>query len=151
MKSFISIAAIAVALALVSCSDDNPSEPEDGNPDISQYSGSFMVTDTLEFNDCAIPAPLGATVNVIVEGDSIFFGGFWGDWDEATLTGGGTSPETTVPVDPPTCYAYYTVTFEITYANADTFYGTYGVSNRKDATCPNPDPCSYLYRIRGAR
>lgn len=144
-------AVLLAALALVSCFDDNPAEPKKKDSDLSPYSGTFAVTDTLEFGDCAVPAPLGAAVNVIVEGDSISFAGFWGDWDEATLTGGGTSPETTVPVDPPTCYAYYTATFEITYANADTFYGTYGASFRKDAACPNSDPCSFLYRIRGAR
>jgi hypothetical protein len=88
---------------------------------------------------------------VVIEGDSIWFGGFPGEWDEGTLTGTGDTPEYTVPVDPPDCYAYYTVVFEITYVNADSFSGTYGASYRKDPGCINPDPCSFLYNISGSR
>jgi hypothetical protein len=144
------LAVISAILALVSCSDDNPSEPEDENPPVSPYSGSFTIADTLDYNDCTAPPVYLDVVNVTVEGDSIRFAGFWGDWDEGTLTGGGVSPEVTIPI-PPICNSYYTFSFEITYTDTDHFYGWYHLSYRKDPECPNPDPCEYQYRIGGSR
>ena len=152
MKKIVYLAALAAALALISCFDDDPVKTKNDDPDpISPYSGTFSITDTLDQNSCAVAAPIGAIVNIIVEGDSIYFGGFWGNWNEGTLTGAGISEEVTIPVDPPDCFSHYTVTFSITYTDADTFYGTYGSSFRKDPGCTNPDPCSFLYRIRGVR
>ena len=141
-------------LALPACFDDDTTKPKNDNgdgPETSPYSGAFLIADTLDSNTCAMPAPLGIDENVVVVGDSINFAGFPGVWDSLTATGSGTTPETTIPVDPPDCYAYQTVTFSITFTDTDHFYGTYGASFRKDPECPNPDPCSYTYRIGGTR
>lgn len=153
MKNLRAFAALAAALAVVSCFDDDPAKPkkDDDDPDVSPYSGTFAIADTIEYDDCVAPPVHLTYVNVTVEGDSISFGGFWGDWDEGALTGGGTCPEVTIPVSPPTCYAYYTFSFEITYTDTDHFHGWYHVAYRKDAGCTNPAPCEYHYRIGGSR
>lgn len=153
MRSIRFIAVCVAALSVASCFDDEPVKPkkDDQDPVVSPYSGYFAVADTLEYGLCASPPVRLTTVHVNIEGDSIYFGGFWGDWDEATLTGGGTSPEVTIPVTVPTCYAYYTFSFEIVYSDVDHFNGWYHVSYRKDPECPNPDPCEYRYRIGGSR
>jgi hypothetical protein len=138
-------------MMLFACGDD-PAEPENGNGDpASPYSGTFQIEYELVSNDCVVPAPPSAFTTVTVRGDSIWFGSFPGVWDESTLTGTGDTPEYTVPVLPPDCYSYYTVVYEITYVTADSFSGTYGSDFRKDAECPNPDPCSFRYNITGSR
>ncbi len=146
MRMFLSFLTILALLALTGCGDD-PAKPKPQ----PTYSGTFIIADTLSFNDCAIPAPLGYSVNVTVAGDSIVFAGFHGSWDPVEKRGQGVSPEVTVPVTPPTCNAYYTVTFDITYTDYDHFYGTYRADYTKDPTCPNPDPCYFEYRIGGTR
>lgn len=153
MKKLLALGLILL-IALPACFDDDPSKPDkknDDDPYVSPYSGSFTIADTLVANSCAVPAPPSAVTNVTIEDTTILFGTFGGTWDSLTLTGSGTSPEVTVPVNPPDCYAYYTVTFSITYTDTDHFYGTYSVAYRKDPECPNPDPCSYSYRIGGSR
>jgi hypothetical protein len=138
--------------ALLAACDGDPADPviEDDDP-VSPYSGIFAIESTPVSNNCAVPVPPSAMTTVAVAGDSIVFGGFPGHWDEGTLTGTGDTPEYTVLVDPPDCYAYYTVVYEITYVNADSFSGTYGANYIKDPECPNPDPCSFLYNITGSR
>ena len=145
---------IILALSLPACFGDDgtkPSKKDDDEPDTSPYSGSFLIADTLDVNTCLVPTPPSTVTNITVEDATILFGTVAGVWDSLTLTGSGTSPEVTVPVDPPTCNAYYTISFSITYTDTDHFHGTYDVSYRKDAGCPNPDPCSYRYRIGGSR
>ncbi|UCF05576.1 MAG: hypothetical protein JSV33_00645 [bacterium] len=145
---------IILILVLPACFDDGPTGPStknDDDDDKSPYSGAFMITDTLVSNDCVIPVPPGTVVNVTVVGDSINFAGFPGDWDSLTATGTGTSPETTIPVDPPDCYSYQTITFSIRFTDTNHFYGMFGADIRKDPGCPNPDPCSFTYRIGGSR
>jgi len=144
--------AISVSTIMVACGED-PAKPdnEDDEP-VSPYSGTFMIESELVTNSCVVPpVPPSAMTTVLVEGDSILFGGFPGDWDEGSLTGTGDTPEYTVPVIPPGCYAYYTVVYEITYINADSFSGTYGSDFRKDPECPNPDPCAFRYNVTGSR
>jgi hypothetical protein len=156
MKKLLIITA-ALALAISACFDDNPSGPDgdggedDGNGGIYPASGSFTIEDTLESNDCVIPVPLSEVIDITISGNLIIFEGISGDWDRDSASGSGTSPETTVPVDPPECNAYYTINFSIVFIDEDHFYGTYGASYRKDNECPNPDPCSYTYRIGGTR
>jgi hypothetical protein len=152
LKKYLLILIVLSACSLLTACSEDPADPvdEEGDPG-SPYSGIFSVESELASNDCEIPAPPSAMTTVLVEGDSIWFGGFPGEWDEGTLTGTGDTPEYTVPVIPPDCYSYYTVVFEITYVNADSFSGTYGASYRKDPECPNPDPCSFLYNITGSR
>lgn len=145
------LTALSLCAIFVTCGDD-PADPGDGDDDTgSPYSGVFSIESALVSNDCAVPSPPIPFTTVTVEGDSVWFGTFPGEWDEGTLTGTGDTPEYTVPVDPPDCYAYYTVVFEITYSSVDSFSGTYGASYRKDPDCPNPDPCSFLYNITGSR
>lgn len=125
---------------LIGCGED-PADPVNDDKDpVSPYSGYFLMESSLISSSCLIPVPPSAMTTVVVEGDSISFAGFPGAWDEGTLTGTGDTPEYTVPVDPPDCYAYYTVVYEITYINADSFRGTYGANYRKDPECLNPDP-----------
>jgi hypothetical protein len=144
---------LMLIITLPACFDDDPSKPskKDDDTDVSPYSGAFIIADTLVANSCAFPAPPQTVTNVAIEDTTILFGTFGGKWDSLALTGSGTSPEVTVPVNPPECYAHYTVTFSITYTDTDHFYGTYSVAYRKDPGCPNPDPCSYSYRIGGTR
>ena len=152
MKRFFSLLFILLCVALFTYCGDDPADPGEDNGDpVSPYSGLFQVESELVTNNCAIPVPPGAVLSVVVEGDSILFGGFPGDWDESTLTGTGDTPEYTIPVIPPTCYSYYIVVYEITYVNADSFSGTYGSDFRKDPGCPNPDPCAFRYNITGSR
>jgi hypothetical protein len=151
-KSFRCLTVLSAALSLFSCFDEDPVNTKDDDPDpVSPYSGTFVIADSADYNTCLSPPVTFTTVNVRVEGDSIFFGGFWGDWDEGTLTGGGTSPEVTVPVIPPNCYAHYTFSFEIEYSDVNHFAGWYHLAYRKDPACPNADPCEYLFWIRGTR
>ncbi|MDD3641941.1 MAG: hypothetical protein PHQ19_00535 [Candidatus Krumholzibacteria bacterium] len=146
------LALLAAPLLILSCFDDDPVKTKKDDPDpVSPYSGTFAIVDSVDYNTCSSPPVTLTTVNVTIEGDTIYFGGFLGGWDEGTLTGAGTSPEVTVPVSPPTCYGHYTFSFEIVYSDTDHFSGWYHLAYRKDAGCPNPDPCEYLYRIRGSR
>lgn len=144
---------VIMALSVSACFDDSPTGPSNNNGGGtgSKYSGTFTITDTLAANSCAVPAPPSIVMTVTVIGDSIWLGTFPGAWDPVTTSGGGTSPETKVPVDPPECFAYYTVTFHITFTDPDHFYGTYGATYTKDPGCPNPDPCTFTYRIGGTR
>ncbi|MBN2069966.1 MAG: hypothetical protein JW814_00805 [Candidatus Krumholzibacteriota bacterium] len=150
---YLLIVSLVLSLSLAACFDDNPSKPKDGDEeDISPYTGTFTLDFELLSNTCAIPAPPGNTVNITIIGDSLItFGTVAGDWDSLTTSGSGVSDETTVPVIPPDCYSYYTVTFNITFSDLDNFTGTYGASYRKDEECPNPDPCSFEYSITGTR
>ncbi len=145
---------VIMALSVSACLDDGPTGPPgDGNGNGgSSYNGIFTIADTLAANSCRVPpVPPPVTVTVVVDEDSIWIDNYGGAWDPATLTGTGTSPEVKVPVDPPACNAYYTVTVTITFTDPDYFHGTYSVAYRKDAGCPNPDPCVYTYRIGGRR
>jgi len=152
MKRLFPVLALLFGLSTLICCSEDPVNNDDGDGgQTSPYSGIFLMESSLVSNDCAVPSPPPTTMTVVVEGDSIWFGGFPGSWDESTLTGTGDTPEYTVPVMPPECYAYYTVVYEITYVTADSFSGTYGINNRKDPGCPNPDPCSFLYDITGSR
>ena len=152
LKKHLSILFVLLCCAvLVACSDD-PADPGDGEDDPgSPYSGSFLIESELVGNNCLFPTPPSAITSVVVDGDSIWFAGFPGEWDANTLTGTGDTPEYTVPVDPPDCYAYYKVIYQITYINADSFSGTYGSDFRKDPECLNPDPCAFRYNITGSR
>lgn len=147
------LCSLALLIVLPACFDEDPTKPadKDDDNDSSPYSGSFTIADTLDYSTCAAPTvgPTPVTV-VTVRDTTILFGTFAGEWDSLTLTGSGTAPEVTVPV-PPYCNAYYTVSFSITYTDLDHFYGTFDVSFRKEPECPNPDPCSYRYRIGGTR
>ncbi len=152
MKKYLPLLIVLFACAILAACSDDPADPVDGDDDTgSPYSGVFAIVSVPVTNNCVVPAPPLDMTNVVIDGDSIWFGGFPGEWDEGTLTGTGDTPEYTVPVVPPDCYAYYTVVYEITYVNADSFSGTYGASYRKDPECPNPDPCSFLYNITGSR
>jgi hypothetical protein len=152
VKRVLPFSVILLGAAVFSyCSDDPVKTSDDDDDPGSPYSGMFTVVSEQSYNDCAIPEPPAGTISVLIEGDSMLFGGFPGDWDEGSLTGTGDVPEVTVPVIPPSCYAYYTVVYEITYVNADSFSGTYGADYRKDPGCPNADPCSYRYNITGSR
>lgn len=143
---------LLVAVAMFTYCGDDPVKTTDNDDDPgSPYSGIFMVVSELITNNCAVPVPPSSMTTVVIEGDSMLFGGFPGDWDESSLTGTGDTPEYTVPVDPPECYSYYTIVYEITYVTADSFSGTYGADFRKDPGCPNPDPCSFRYNITGSR
>ena len=150
-KALILLMVLSVSLA--ACSDDNPTNPDDDDDiEVSPYTGSFALDYEITFSTCAVPAPPGSFVNITVIGDTmITFGTIIGDWDSLATSGGGTSPETTVPVIPPDCYAYYTVTFYVDFSDYDNFTGTYGASYTKDAACPNPEPCSFEYHITGSR
>ena len=143
---------LAASIVLAGCFDDDPSDPEGGNgEEMHPYEGYFALAETLETNTCVIFAPQGGYVTITIEGDSIWFGTFPGEWNEAEKSGGGTSGEYTVPVDPPDCYAYYTVTWAVEYTDEDSFTGFWSASYRKDPECPNPQPCSYTYRMTGTR
>ena len=131
------------------CGDDDPAEPENGDQS-SPYSGSFSVANLLTTNDCALPVPPPAVMSVVIEGDTIWFGGLIGLWDEATLTGTSLPDTMTVPV-PPDCNTYSMAVYVITYSSPDTFSGVYGADFWKDATCPNADPCAFRYEINGTR
>jgi hypothetical protein len=150
VKRIALLVAAAAAAALISCSETTTGTDGEIEKE-TEYGGIFLIISELVSNDCAIPVPPTEFVTISVEDDTIYFGSFAGDWDENTLNGAGTTPETTIPVDPPDCYAYFTVSFDITYVDADSFSGTYGSSYRKDPECPNPDPCSFLYNITGSR
>ena len=152
MKKFLPLFIVLFCCGiLVACSDD-PADPGDVEDDpVSPYSGIFMIQSDLASNSCLIPTPPSVMTTVVVDGDSIWFASFPGEWDANTLTGTGDTPEYIVPIDPPDCNAYYTVIYEITYINADSFSGTYGASYRKDPACPNPNPCSFQYNITGSR
>jgi len=152
MKRCLLLPALWLCISLFVCCSEDPvkNADEEGGP-TSPYSGIFRIESSLVSNNCVVPSPPSTMMTAVIEGDSIWFGGFPGVWDESTLTGTGDTPEYTVPVDPPACYAYFTVVYEITYVSADSFSGTYGSSYRKDPGCPNPDPCSFLYDITGSR
>jgi hypothetical protein len=148
----ISIPLIIMVFALSACLDDGPAAPPSTGNGGSLYDGTFNIADTLVVNTCVSPpVPPPRTVTVAIDGDSIWIDSYRGAWDPDTKTGTGISPEVTVPVDPPACNAYYTVTVTITFVDPDYFIGTYSVAYRKDAGCPNPDPCSYTYKIGGTR
>jgi hypothetical protein len=152
LRKFNLLAIVLAIIAVIAACGDDPADPDNGeDPEVSPYSGIFVIESELVSNNCVEPVPPTTMTTVVVEGDSILFGGFPGDWDEVSLTGTGDTPEYTVPVDPPECYAYYTIVYEIVYVNADSFSGTYGANYRKDPGCPNPDPCSFLYNITGSR
>ena len=146
------LAVISVFAGMLSCFDDDPAKPSDDDEDpVNPYSGTFALTSVLVSNTCAVPVPPGSMINITVEGDSMWFGTFPGEWDSLSTSGGGTSPEVTVPVIIPTCYSYYTITYEIEFTDEDNFTGTYRSDFRKDATCPNPAPCSFTYSMTGTR
>jgi hypothetical protein len=148
------ILAMGLAALCGACSESTTEPTENGETTgglDGEYEGTFTVTSTLDYNDCVLPAPLPVGVNITIDDDSITFAEFGGSWDTDTKTGSGVTPETTIPVTPPTCNAYYWVTFDITYTDKDHFSGTYRVDYRKDAECTNPDPCYYTYSISGAR
>ncbi len=152
MKKFVPVLTILLSVALFTFCAEDPAGPGDGDDDpVSPYSGMFQIESELVTNNCAAPVPPSAMTMIVIEGDSMLFGGFPGDWDEATLTGTGDTPEYTVPVIPPDCYAYYIVVYDITYINADSFSGTYGSDFRKDPECTNPAPCAFRYNITGSR
>jgi len=152
MKRFHPLLALVLGFSLLAACSDDPVETGDGDGGTSSpYSGIFLMESALSSSSCAVPSPPSTMMTVVIEGDSIWFGGFPGVWDESTLTGTGDTPEYTVPVSPPECYAYYKVVYEITYVTADSFSGTYGANYRKDQECPDPDPCSFLYDITGSR
>ncbi len=126
--------------------DDGPSGTSTPN-----YSGSFMLADTLDHNSCAVPAPLGAVVNVVVTGDAITFAGIAGTWDTQTLRGEGATAPTTVPINiQDDCYGTYVASYAIQYSDPDSFVGTYDVTYTYTAGCGAPD-CDYGYRIGGRR
>jgi len=152
MKRFVSLLTILFSVALFTFCAEDPADPGNGEDDpVSPYSGLFLIESELVTNNCAVPVPPSAMTTIVIEGDSMLFGGFPGDWDEAMLTGTGDTPEYTIPVIPPDCYAYYIVVYDITYINADSFSGTYGSDFRKDPECPNSAPCAFRYNITGSR
>ncbi len=145
---------LVLSVSLAACSDDTTTNADDPDDDVevSPYTGSFALDAELTSNSCAVPAPPGSYVNITVIGDTVItFGTIVGDWDSLATSGEGTSPETTVPVDPPECYAYYTVTFYVDFSDYNNFTGTYSASYTKDEVCPNPEPCSFEYAITGSR
>jgi hypothetical protein len=126
--------------------DKGPAEPE-----VSDYTGSFLVADTLDYNTCMVTAPLGAVVNVVVAGDAISFAGIPESWDEQTLRGLGATAPTTVPINiQENCYGTYVASFDIRFSDPDSFVGTYAVTYTYTAGCQAPD-CEYGYRIGGRR
>ncbi|NIM20781.1 MAG: hypothetical protein GTO51_11220 [Candidatus Latescibacteria bacterium] len=147
MRRLIIYLVVLPLLMTASCGDD-PTEPEDSNPN---YNGIFLISDTLDYSSCSITAPLGVSVDVTVVGTTITFAGFAGIRDPVDTRGYGATPETTVPIDPNNnCFGYYSITFDITYTDVDNFYGIYHVDYRYSPECQAPD-CSYEYRIGGTR
>ena len=141
-------AGLIVGLFYLGCFGDDDGPSGAANPD---YSGSFLVADTLEINSCAVPAPLGAQVAVDVSGTAITFAGIAGTWDPDALHGAGSSGPTTVPINPAQdCYGTYVASFDIVFDDEDHFRGRYTVDYSYTAGCGAPD-CGYAYRIGGTR
>jgi hypothetical protein len=143
---------ILILLAFLAASgcDDNPVVPKKKSPPPPDFSGTFLMADTLVSSTCQFPVGPGTLEDVTVWGDSIKFAGFYGSWDGAAKRGQGTDGPFTVPINPPDCWGYYTVMFDITFLDVDHFYGTWQIGYTYDVYCWT-NPCSYLYKIGGTR
>ena len=117
----------------------------------SPYAGTFIITATLTFNDCDVPALIDDLYTITIEGSTFNFGEYQGTWYEETTRGFGTTPEITNPINPPDCYGYYTVEFYVVYSDYDHFTGHFLVHYRFSEGCPYSLPCSYNYDMVGTR
>ena len=144
----LTVICVLLAFCIFTSCDDDPVEPKKKAP--PNYSGSFIMADTLISSSCSFPVAPGTIEDVTVRNDTIIFAGFYGTWDASELRGYGTSAPVTILISPPDCYGHYTVTFDITYLDEDNFYGTWLVAYTYDVGCGS-NPCSYLYNIGGTR
>ena len=145
----LTVICVLLAFCIFTSCDDDPVELKK-NPPPPDYSGTFLMADTLVTSTCMLPVPPSASEDVTVRNDTIIFAGFYGTWDASELRSYGTSAPVTILISPPDCYGHYTVTFDITYLDEDNFYGTWLVAYTYDVGCGS-NPCSYLYNIGGTR
>jgi hypothetical protein len=152
MKRFIVIA-LLIPIAVLSCFDDDPADPDENGGEISPYTGIFTVSSTFTGSDCDYPpdGPPG-TLSMVITDDVIAFGTTIGTWNESELTGTATSAQTCIPM--PTihedCVRCYDFTYDIVYSDPDSFAGTYTVHFYYSLECETDD-CYTTYDIEGVR
>ena len=152
MKRLI-ILALLIPFAVLSCFDDDPADPDENNVEPSPYSGSFSVSSTFVGSDCNYPAlPPLATLQITITDDVIAFGTTIGTWDESELTGTATSAQTCIPMPSihEDCVRCFDFTYDIVFAEPDSFSGTYQVHYYYSLEC-GTDDCYTTYDIEGVR
>jgi len=148
MMKCIFIAALVILFA-ASCADDDTTKPEDAG---SQYSGRFDITYRIFDGNCILGLDPSGASDITIQGTSITFGSMKGSWMESEKHGYGRYVFGTQCTDhnPPTfCSNCITSSFELAFASADSFSGTYGIGYTYH-DC-RADSCHRRYVITGKR
>jgi hypothetical protein len=150
-QPLIILAMLAVAALCASTSCDENGDPEGPTTYSSDYSGTFDVDFQLDQNSCDSPPPLMGFETITMSGDDFDWGSISGTWDEEEQRGTGASDEQCIPVQPPAgCLACYTIEFDITFANPDSFYGEVNVPVSFTSECQASN-CLSAYDVTGVR
>jgi hypothetical protein len=144
----VTVISILLAFCIFASCDDDPVELKKKTP--PNYSGTFLMADTLIISTCTNPDPPDSVEHVAVRNDTIIFAGFYGTWDASTLRGEGSQGPIYVPIDQ-TCTAQLFVIFNITFLDEDRFYGTWEVQYNYHRPCIPSYTCAYTYKIGGTR
>jgi hypothetical protein len=148
MMKYTFIAALAIMFA-ASCADDDTMKPADAS---SPYSGRFDITYNIFDGNCILGITPDGASDITIRGDSIIFGSMKGPWLEGDKRGSGRYAFGTQCADhnpPAFCANCITSSFELTFASADSFSGTYGIGYTYH-DC-RADSCHRRYAITGKR
>ena len=143
---------LIAAFIFAACDESSgPSKPQNGSdPEPSDYSGLFDIDYTTVTSGCSWVPPYPDQVNITITDDQIVFGSLAaGTWVEADTLGYGSSGQTCITIYGG-CIGCYTVSFDIKYANTDSFSGTYTVDFTYNDEC-QADDCTTEYSITGVR
>lgn len=110
----------------------------------------FLLNIDAEVDSCTGPVPtLGPTVTVRVGEGTVSFG--FGTGEYVAGQGDG-SHHLSIPVDPLMgCVATVDATWVIQFTSMRRFTGMLEAEQTHTETCPNPDPCSFRWRLVGSR
>ena len=152
MKRLILIV-LCIPLVLLSCFGDDSTGPDENGGEVSPYTGTFSLSNTFNGSDCNVPAdPPPSTISITVTGDVIAFTTTIGTWDESESRGVATSAQICVPMPSihEDCVRCADFTYDIVYADPDSFSGTYTVHFYYSLEC-GTDDCYTVYDIEGVR
>ena len=147
MMKCIFIAALVILFA-ASC-DNDTTKPGDAG---SQYSGRFDITYQIFDGNCILGLTPDGASDITIRGDAITFGSMKGPWLEGEKRGygryafGAQCPDHNPPAF---CANCITSSFELAFASADSFSGTYGIGYTYH-DC-RADSCHRRYAITGKR
>jgi hypothetical protein len=147
------ICTVCVSFLALSCDGENSTDPDENGGEVSPYTGSFSLSNTFSSSDCGFPAePPPSTISITVTEDVIAFNTTIGTWDDGELRGVATSAQTCIPIPSihEDCVRCADFTYDIVYADPDSFSGTYTVHYYYSLEC-GADDCYTVYDIEGVR